>query len=240
LLQIDAVEKPKKWKKLPANFADAVAIVQPCAGSNESHFALTCIHINSNFIESCDNHQVTRFKIKTDIAESTLIRKESLKHIISLDVTKFSETKNWIHFKNPTGLIISCRHFIEDYPSNDITEILKIAKGQLLVLPKGLKKSIEKAEIFSSENVEGSDVIVNLKPGKFKITGKGASGWFTEIKKSKYKGKELQFTIPAKLLSELVKQYNKCEVSSNYLRVTGEKFIYVTTLGMIEEEKDDE
>ena len=238
VLQIEAVDKPKKWKDLPADFADAIAIVQPCAGSNETQFVMTCIHITPKWMEACDNHQVTRFKIKTDIVKPVLIRKESLKYIVSLDMTEFSETKHWIHFRNPTGLIFSCRHFIEKYPTNDITKILKVS-GEPLVLPKGLKDAIEKAEIFSSENVEGSDVFVNLKPGKFKITGKGASGWFSEIKKSKYNGESLQFTIPAKLLLEVVQQYDKykCKVSPNYLKITGKKFAYVTALGTVEEKE---
>ncbi len=244
ILPIDAVDKPKKWKGLPADFADAIAFVQPCAGSNESQFTLTCIHICPKWIEACDNHQVARYKIKTDIVNPTLIRKESLKYIVSLDMVIFSETKNWIHFKNSTGLIFSCRHFLVDdsddekegYPSKDITKVLKTS-GEPLILPKGLKESVEKAEIFSSENVEGSNVIVNLKPGKFKITGKGVLGWFTEIKKSKYNGKPLQFTIPTKLLLELVQQYSRCEVSSSNLKITRENFVYVTALGMMEKEE---
>ncbi len=239
ILPVETVEKPKKWKKLPSNFADSVSIVQSCAGSNESQFVMTCIHICPKWMEACDNHQMTRFRIKTDIAKPMLIRKESLKHIVSMDMTKFSETKSWIHFRNSTGLILSCRHFVENYPMEDITEVMKGFKGKPLTLPKGLKEAVEKAEIFSSESVEGSDIIVDLKPTKFKITGKGTSGWFTETKKSKYKGEPLQFTIPAKLLIELVRQYSKCEVSSTRLKVTGEKFVYITALGIIEEKEEE-
>ena len=114
-------------------------------------------------------------------------------------------------------------------------------KGKLepLVLPKGLKEAIEKAEIFSSEN-ESNDVIVELRPTKFKITGKGISGWHTETKKSKYNDRPLQFTIPAKLLTELVNQYNKCELSSTHLKVAGGKFVYVTVLGEIEKKEEEE
>ena len=180
ILPIEGVDKPKKWKELPANFADAIAIVQPCAGKNESEFTMTCIHINSKWIEASDVYQAARYKIKTDISKPTLIRKESLKYILTLDMTKFSEAENWIHFKNPTGLIFSCRHCIaeiddddesEGYPTKDIARILKV-KGEPLTLPKGLKKAIEKAEIFSTENIEGDDVIVDLNPGKFRANEK--------------------------------------------------------------------
>ena len=232
-LPIDAVDKPKEWKKLPDDFADAIAIVQPCAGTNQSQFAMICVHITSKFIEACDNHQVTRYRIKTDVENPILIRKESLRHIVSLDMIKFSETKRWIHFRNSDGLILSCQHFIEDYPTDDISEVLKM-KGEPLSLPKGLKEAVEKAEIFSSENTESNNVIVNIKKGKFKITGKGSYGWFTEIKKSKYDGDSLRFTIPPKLLVELVQHYNECEVSASRLKVNGGKFVYVTVLGKIE------
>ncbi len=235
LLPIEAVDKPKGWKRLPDNFADAIAIVQPCAGSNDAEFAMTCVYITSNWIEACDNHQVSRFRIKTDVEKSILIRKESLKHIISLDMVKFSETKHWIHFRNSDGLVLSCRHWADEYPSDDLSKVLQM-KGEPLTLPKGLKEAVEKAEIFSAENAEDNNVIINLKKGKFKITGKGASGWFTEIKKSKYEGKSLQFTIPPKLLVELVQHYNDCEVSENRLKVSGGKFVYVTVLGRVGED----
>jgi hypothetical protein len=236
-LPIDAVDKPKKWKKLPDDFADAIAIVQPCAGGKDmiqNQFAMTCVHITPKFIEACDNHQVTRYRIKTDVENSILIRKESLRHIVSLDMIELSETKHWVHFKNSDGLILSCQHFIEDYPTDDISEVLKM-NGEPLSLPKGLKEAVEKAEIFSSENTESNNVIVNIKKGKFKITGKGSYGWFTEVKKSKYDGDSLRFTIPPKLLVELVQHYNECEVSANRLKVKGGKFVYVTVLGKLEE-----
>ena len=233
-LPIDAVDKPKKWKKLPESFADAIAIVQPCAGTNQSQFAMTCVHITSKFIEACDNHQVTRYRIKTDVENPVLIRKESLKHIVSLDMVEFSETKHWIHFRNSDGLVLSCQHFIEDYPTGDISEVLKM-KGESWTLPKGLKEAVEKAEVFSFENTESNNVIVNIKRGKFKITGKGTYGWFSEIKSSKYDGDSLRFTIPPKLLIELVQQYNECEVSANRLKVKGGRFTYVTVLGKTEE-----
>lgn len=238
LLSIDAVDKPKEWKKLPDNFADAIAIVQPCAGINQHEFVLTCVHITSKWIEACDRHQVTRFRMKTNVENSILIRRESLKHIVSLDMTEFSETKRWVHFRNSEGLRLSCRHWVDDYPSDDISKVLQV-KGEPLTLPKGLKDAVEKAEIFSSENTDGTNVVVTIKKGKFKITGKGTSGWFTEVKKSKYTGSLLQFTIPPKLLVELVQRHNECEVSENHLKIKSGKFTYVTVLGKLGEKNSD-
>jgi len=240
-LPVDEVDKPKGWANLPGTFADAVAIVQPCAGKEDVHLKswIPFIHIAPKWIEASNMYQVARFRIKTGLSKSLLIRKESLKHILNLDMMEFSETEHWIHFRNSTGLVLSCRYWIEDYPSDEVTEILKV-KGEPLVLPKGLEKEIEKAEVFSSENIEGSNVSVILKPGKFKIKGLGASGWYEwRAGKIDYDGRELEFTIPSKLLSELVKQYSKCEVSESRLKIKGSRFVYVTVLGMVEEKEED-
>lgn len=238
-LPIDAVDKPKKWKKLPEDFADAVAIVQSCAGGTKSVKSWApFINIAPEYLEASDEYQATRFKITTDVSKSILVRGESIKHILNLDMTKFSETKHWIHFRNSTGLTLSCRYFIEDYPSDDLTKILKV-KGKKLVFPNGLKDEIERAEVFSSENVEGSLIKITIKSNKFKIKGLGALGWYEwGPKKSEYDGKPLEFNIPTKLLSELVQKYNKCKVSANRLKVIGKKFVYVTVLGMIEGKED--
>lgn len=233
VLPIDTI-KPERWGKLPDGFLDAIAIVQPCAGSNETQFVMTCVHIHPDWMEACDNFQAARYKIKTGVKKSILIRKESLQYILSSEeeskMTKFSETKHWIHFKNVAGLTFSCRRFVENYPSREIGEILQM-KGEPLTLPENLTKAIRRAEIFSSENVSGNDIIVSLGPNLLHLVGRGALGWFEEKRKLEYSGKPLRFTIPPKLLSELIKQYNECQVNPSRLKVKGKKFVYVVALG---------
>ena len=230
-LPIESIKKPKKWKDLPDDFADAISMVKSCAGKNETEFTMTCIHLTPEWIEACDNYQAARFKTEMDLKRDVLVRKESLKYIISLDITEFGETKSWIHFKNSTGLVLSCRRFVEEYQS--LSKILKV-KGEPTVLPKGLKEAAERAMIFSAENTEDSRVIINLQKGKLRIKGEGASGWFREDKKIKYNGKPLSFTIDPILLIDLVQRHNKCQISKKQLMVKVGKFKYTTVLGTSE------
>ena len=234
LLPIKSVERPKKWMALPEDFADAISIVQHCSGSDDSQFPLTCIHIHPEWIEACDNQQVSRYKIRTDIGQSMLVRKDALKHIISLGMNEFSETENWIHFRNPTELVLSCRRYVEKYPSASITEVLKI-KGEPTGFPKTIKAALERAEIFSAENIDDNRVVIKLSPKKVKITGKGTSGWFSEIKQAKYKGKPVSFTIAPKLLERLVQEHSECQITSERLKVAVGKFVYVTCLGEVKD-----
>ena len=231
LLPIESVETPKKWKDLPENFTEAIRIVQQCASLDESKFNMTCIHLHPEWVEACDNLQVTRYPIEIGIRKSILIRSSSLKSIITLGITKFSEGKNWIHFKNEMGLVISCRQYLEDY--EDMSSILDV-QGEPITLPKGLKEAAEKAEIFSSENTESNQVTVSIKSGKITIKGIGSSGWYKEKRKTTYKGKPFSFTIAPKLLGEITSRHNECEIAPQRLKVDGGKFIYVTCIGEVD------
>ena len=225
---IDKIGKPKQWNKLSVDFPEAVKTVQDCVSNDETQFNMTCVHLHPNWIESCDNYQACRYNIKTKVNESILIRKESLKHIIFLNMTEFGETKSWIHFKNSIGLILSCRRYVEKYP--DVSKVLNV-KGNKMSLPKGLKNAAERASIFSAEDIGDNYISIKLDNDKLGIEGRGVLGWFNEKKKIKYKGQPLSFTVSPSLLIKLIQRYNECEITENRLKITGDKFEYITCLG---------
>jgi len=232
LLPVESVDATKNWVDLSEDFTEAVKRVQYCAGKDSTEFLITCIHITPDYMEASDNYQVGRYAVKTGIKKPILVRRDSLKHIASLDMTQFCETKSWLHFKNPSDLILSCRKYVEDYPTDEITKYLK-AKGTKTQLPKGIRDSVDKAQVFSSENVEDNVVTVHLQRGKIKIKGKGVSGWFSEVKKIHYKGEEMAFSVAPQLLADLSQNYNDCEITKDKLKVESGKFSYVTVLNPI-------
>lgn len=231
-LPIEAVETPEKWKALPSDFVEAVDMVKDCAGRDETQFALTCVHLHPDWIETSDTYQVARYTIKTGLKQSVLVRKESLKFITTLGMTEFSETKNWIHFRNSLGLILSCRRYIEEF--RDMTDIFKIAGGTKTTLPRGLKEASEKAEIFSSDNIGDNLIKIHMKTGKVKVEGRGSTGWFSEIKNTDYEGKNLVFMISPALLIQIIDKHHACIISTDKLKVETDKFQYVTCLGVPE------
>ena len=183
---------------------------------------------------NCDNFQLTRYTLATGVKESVLVRRSSVKHVVGLGMTKTAQTENWIHFKGPSGLVLSCRRYVEDFP--DLAGFLKV-KGKQTTLPKGLGEAAEKAEIFSAENVESNNVTVTLKPGSIRIEGRGISGWYSETKKTDWDGDAIRFAVAPKLLIELVKNHNRCEITADRLKVDGGKFVYVSCLGTVEEKE---
>lgn len=230
LLPIKSIDRPEKWKKLDPEFSDAIKLVKKCVSKNEDQFALTCIHITPDHIESCDNFQIARFAVPTKIKKPLLVKQSGLSQVAVLDMTKFSITDSWIHFKNPTELVISCRIYLEDFPELD--DILEL-DGSSVTLPKGLGDAADKASVFASDSLDDSQVLINLKTNKLMIKGSGASGWFKENKSIKYSGPDIKFLIAPDLLIEITKNYNDCLITDSRLMVDGGKFKYATCLGAV-------
>jgi hypothetical protein len=233
-LPIEAVEKPQVWSEIAPEFADAVDICVQCTTKDDTQgFYRACVHIHPEHIESCDNLQMARFPLATGVSRSALLKRESIKHIIAVGATHIAETDGWLHFRMAGGLIMSCRKYVEvDFPN--LADVVKV-RGEPATLPTGLVEAAEKAQIFSGDNADADNVTIELRGGKLRITGRGSGGWFQEQKSIKYNGQPLMFTIAPKMLMELAKRHNECEVTTTRLRVDGGRYVYMTCLGNAED-----
>ena len=142
-------------------------------------------------------------------------------------MTEFSETETWIHFRNSSGLVLSCRRWIEEFPK--ITKLLEV-DGTPASFPKGIVDVLSKAEIFSAESAEDNTVLVEIKTNLLRITGRGTSGYYQETKKVTYKGMAMSFRIAPKLISDLIQRHNTCILSKSKLKIESGKYSYVTVL----------
>ncbi len=176
--------------------------------------------------------------MRTGINESTLVRSTSLKHVSSISpsgMEEFSESSSWIHFRNKTGLVLSVRRYLggsDEFP--DLQDGLK-GEGDKTQFPKGLVEALDKANVFSSEGGDENKVTITLRPGRLRIRGDGALGWYTESKKIRWDGDELSFYISPKLLSDLVQRQSEVTISKNKLLVNGTgPYVYAAALGVPE------
>ena len=241
VLPLEHVERPEEWKPIPEDFGDAVAVVQQCAGTDESTFSLTCVHIAPKWVEACDNFQACRWPLKTKLAKSTLVRRDSIKHVGSMGATEWAETEGWLHFRSPNGLELSCRRYLDDYP--DLTSALEVG-GVKTTLPKGLSEACDKASVFSDENADVNNVTIQISTGKLVVRGEGASGWYTETKKVDYRGDPMTFSASPVVLTDLVKRHTECTIGEGKLLVDAGSYQYALHLyipdAVPEPEPDDE
>jgi hypothetical protein len=240
-LPIDVIETADEWEKLPDDFSGALSLVLSCVGTDDSHFILSCVHLAPKWLESSDDFQLIRYKLDMPFKESVLVRGDSLKSICNLGLAEVCKTDNWLHFKTNSGMVVSCRRDIlegeEVFP--DISEHLKM-EGEETSLPKGMESIIDRVRIFSKEGTGNDLVQVDMKKDKIKITGSGENGWYTEIEEAKYDGEEISFSIDPKLLLEIGKKSQVCEIGEGRMRVKTERWTYVTCTYNKEEEEEEE
>lgn len=234
VLPLEVIERPGDWIELHREFLEAVRIAQASAGKDQDDFMSVCVHVHPDWIEACDRFQATRYRIDTGVKEPFLVRRDSVKHITALGMTEMSETESWVHFRNPAGLVLSCRRFVDKFPA---TDHLWTHRGEKAVLPPELADAAGLAGIFSAEDKDNNMVLVQLKEGRVRITGEGTLGWASETSKIAYHGQPLEFRVPPSLLAELVKEHNECEIGDNKLRVEGGKWTYITCLSQPKEPK---
>lgn len=234
-LPLESYEPPTKWKKLDKKFCDALAMVHVCASEDEGSFNMTCVHLHPEFMEACNNMQLTRYTISTPIGEESLVKQRYIKHIISLGVNRIAETKAWIHFKNEKGLIYSCRRYVEDFP--DLTGFMDV-QGNKTRLPPGLKEALGIAEMFSSEHTEYNLVTISIKDGWLVVEGKNEFAWYREKEKLTSPCKPLTFQIAPKTLTEICKDHKEVILSEKRLKVEGTNFCFVSCLGIPKSKED--
>jgi hypothetical protein len=239
-LPFKAVEDPKEWKKLPPDFLDAINLVHRCGGPDQQKME-KYVHLHPQRIEACMEHQVGCFKTQLPLAKAVLVHRDSVKHVVGLGMTQFGITKNWLHFRNPTGLVMCCRRWVEedDYP--DTSKALSV-QGVKITLPKGLAAAAERASVFSAENPDDDDIVIVLQPGHLTVLGKGINNAdYREGPKSiQYTGKSMTFTISPKLLAEITSKHNEAWITPKTLKVRLGKFTYITSLGTVEKKEQPE
>lgn len=227
-LPIDRVETPEKWKSLPPEFTEAVGLVQHCVSKDENKFLLTCIHLSPTHIESCDNLQIMRVQVDTKLKTSVLVRGTSLQYLTSLAMDKIALTESWVHFRNQSGLVYSCRRYAEEYPNLDA---MLSVKGHAIVIPKGLSEASDRAAVFAADKAGDPLMTVALREGLIRLTGEGLSGWYKEIKKANYHGPPMEFVIAPELLKHISEKHSNARINQDKLKVTGGTWQYVTCLG---------
>ena len=229
LLPVSDVGEPEEWTKLPEGFTDAIDTVQGCAGKDESQFVLTCIHIHPRGIEASDNFQAIRYKIKTGLESPVLVKRDELRRTVGLGVTEWGQTKSWIHFRSPSGLVVSCRQWEEAFP--DIGGLMEV-DGTKAKMSKGMEDAVSRAGVFVDSKVDVSGLMVGLKEGRLRLRGEGPEGWYEEVQKSDYKGEPIEFRIAPRLLVEVCKRTDSCTIGKEKLKVVGDKFVYISCLAM--------
>lgn len=230
-LPVDKVERPEEedWFPVHKDFATSITRLQHCVSRDESKAVLTCVHITPKYLEACDNIAMLRCHIKTKVSEPVLVRGTSLLNMTTLGMIEMAITPSWVHFRNKDGLVMSMRTYAEDYP--DLGSILDLPSGQKVVLPQSIKEAVQRAAVFAVDIAGSPTLEIRLKPGKVAIYGTGLVGWHKEIRRIKYDGPPIRFSVSPSLFEYIADEYREAKVNGDRLKAEGSNWTYVCVLG---------
>lgn len=226
---IHTLEKPDSWTKLHPKFADALSLaILAATKSAKAPYLFTCIHLHPEKMESCDRYQAMHIKIQTGLPLPVLVRKEDIENLHQLGVDRFNLSTDWIHFKNPNGLIYSCR--VDPSKYIDLQKIFKQKDPQKVLFPNGLEEAINNASIFAKDNNDNA-ILVKLQKDKICIIGEGPAGKHEERRTIQFDS-ALSFRIAPKLLVEITKKSLRVNISRDKLTLKMGPVRYITALGI--------
>ena len=234
----EEIAEKGKWKTIPENLIQAIDFVMGACSRDMSRPVLTCVHVNKEgFIEASDGYRISYYTIENELpVETFLLPAISATVLVKLKPIKIAEGRGWIHFQTEEKTILSCRVFEDDYPK---TAKFLSMKGATLTLPKLLNGALERAMVFSKrEHMLDESVEVEIADRELTLRATSPSGWFEESLNIRYDDAPIAFHITPYLLKNILQETQRCEISDDKLKFSGEGWVYVTALrGTISKKK---
>ena len=237
-LPVDEVKIPKTFSPIPKNFLDAVSFCLFSAGSDSATPALMCIHVAETFVETCDGFRMTRKALCSPMPiKMGLIPASSARFFSEYKIDKCAANKGWVHFKEDSGLVFSCR--VEELEFPNMEPFLKV-KGDKVVIPESVVDNLERCAIFSKSDHEYQRTVeITFQEGKMIIYGDGEFGWIKEKVDVDYTGPSLNFIVSPKHLKDILTTKQTVTVGDGHLKFHGEDFDHVICLFVPSEEESD-
>ena len=214
-LDLGTIPKPEKWFDLPENITEVIKLVSLSVSKNLATPILTCIHWEDDFLESCDNFRLTRYKLgKTFKGFDFPVFGDTLVKVANYKLKKVALTEGWLHFKDDSDCQLSIRINEGTYP--DLSSLINRFKaGVEIEFPDTTISAVERAEAVTTPDEMGNKILmVEIKNGKINLKTEGALGRFSESLKCNCK-EEFQFTIKSELLKGILSITNKATMSED-------------------------
>ena len=225
LLETSEVESPGDFTDLPPIFSEALGMVAGCAAEDAEPFALNCVDFTPRGIQATNKYQAMRFVVATGSTEPhIMVRATSCKALNGIGAAAVSYTRDWIHWKTYSGLVISVRRLGEDYP--DITAIFTEAKTGELVLPGSLADVIDRAMAFVLEKKDDQRIILQVRENNVIVRAESVHGDSEEEKPIVYSGVHMDLQVNPAVLSVILKHGAPITICESCLRIRGDGFLY--------------
>lgn len=219
------------WKPLPKDFAGIIQQASFAAGQDMTKPLLSCVHVTSQYAESCDNYRLSRIAFPKRLQiKDMLIPARVIQNLSQYALTQCAEGNGWIHFKNADGVQFSCRMMQGQYP--DLDKLLEVT-GEVIDFPEGTLESLERSGIFLDDLVMGNEVCsFRLENKVLEVSARGTAGWIKEKLPIVYKrkGKSIEFQVLPKVLQSILKRHSSAVIGPRSILFKGDGFSYCCSI----------
>ncbi len=233
-LPIDRVVVPQTWPPLPQEFAEAVLAVEQFASDDRDHPALTCVRISSDSVQAPSPYRIARYSLATGLSQPVLVRNGPLVQAVKLGVCEFHLEPSWLHLRNPSGCVVSCRRDWgeDEFAAEAIARVLS-APGSPLTMPEDLEETLKLAGLFSDDGEEDR-IRVKAKGGKVEVSARSGKGRHKEVIEVGAQD-EADFYVQPGNLKLVLGCGNECVVTGNTIRSTRGPLVACCVLASPEE-----
>lgn len=239
-LPLEELGENGDWKNVPEGFVEGASFCLFSCSKDMSRPTLTCVHINKEIVESCDNMRMTRYTLNKPFPiASLLIPASSLAEILKYPIMKVSQSKGWVHFKSKLGTVISARVFEDNYV--DLTPFINHGQdSQELKMPASIESTLERAGIFAKSQFDSDQLVsMTMADKRMTVAAKNDAGWISEQLNMSYSGDPISFSIHPRTLQDILKKTSKFRVTDSVIEFGGDNWVHIAAL-LAESEKKEE
>jgi DNA polymerase III sliding clamp (beta) subunit (PCNA family) len=161
------------WHRLSQDFIDGLRLCAFSAGTDRTKGTMTCVRVEGEDIMSADGARASWYKTDKAVDEDFYIEAALIEELSKYeDVSSYTLSKAWAHFKSESGVTFSARRVIPLELVSIRAVFEEFQNGVRIRIPADLKGSIETVNIVN-EGETGADKWVRLIISDEMITCKG-------------------------------------------------------------------
>lgn len=221
----------KGWKKIPDPdlFNKHVKFAMQTCSSDQTRGKLTTVNIKKDgIVQGTDGYRLVQCVDKNNKMpfDDFLLPADLAVEVIKLKPVEIVVGKNWIHFKNEQGIIISCRTIGEDYIDQKIfRSVFVMDSDQRITFPRRVDDMLEVTRQFAKRDfVFDEQIYIEIKNGKLLMKAQREdTGSWVEEKATIKTDLNISFHITPVLFEDILKETRECVLDS---KLTKAKFYH--------------
>lgn len=226
------VQDTDTWMKAPDNFLAALNACSFTVGKDYTDMRTVVIHMKDSYAESTDEERITRFKLGKKIKCELFIPVDLVPALSRAKITHYSQSEDWMSFKNQEGDRICHRNIALGDSYQDLASVVnECNEGEKIEFPDKMYDAIEKAAIFQANLKIESDrkITVRSRAGKIRIESHGTHGNFSETLTSGLE-QNFAFIINPAFMLQIMEKSNTVYFHADYIRIETEDYVFLTSL----------